>query len=221
VRISNDLQDDAFISISDWIASEISLSISTKMDDVILNGDGTQAMGGATGFLTSFAANTAGVFTAAGGHTTLDAITANDLTNFMGTLPAFAVPGATFVCNQQFATSVLLRLQLAGGGNTFASIASPGSTVVPSFLGVPVSVSQKMPSLASASGKIGLLYGNFKLGLFVGTRKAMEIRKSSDRYFDTNQLGILANERVAVSAHGFVSPIDSTKPGPVIAFKVA
>jgi HK97 family phage major capsid protein len=222
-RCSNEWLEDAAYAVGDLLMREISLAMATKEDDTILNGDATQSYGGIAGFLdsTKLGTATASVVTAAGGHTTLDAITMKDMLNFMGALPQYALNGAVFVCNQQWANGVFLNLQAVGGGNTLGTIAagSGGSGGTPKrFLGFPVYVSQKMPSLSSPSGKYGCLFGNFNMALAFGERRALTVKKSTDRYFDTDTLGILSSQRVALNVHDVGS---TSTPGPVVALKVA
>jgi HK97 family phage major capsid protein len=220
IRVSNELLEDAVVDVADLIAREIALAMATKEDDCVLNGDGTSTYGNIVGLLdsTKLGTSTAPVFTATG-HTTLDAITLKDILNFMGVLPQYALDGAVFICNQQFATSVFLQLQANGGGNTLSSIAygNNGAPTPTKFLGFPVIVSQKMPSLSSPSGKYGCLFGNFNKSVAFGERRGLVMRKSAERYFDSDTLGILATQRIAINVHDVGT---TSVPGPIVALKV-
>jgi HK97 family phage major capsid protein len=215
IRVSNELLEDAVVDVGDLIMREIALAMATKEDDCILNGDGTNTFGKITGFLdsTKLGASTAAasVFTATG-HATLDAVTLKDLTNFIGYLPQYALDGAVFICNQQFATSVFGQLMASGSGNTLSTLAygSNGQATPKRFLGFPIIVSQKMPSLSSPSGKFGCLFGNINLSLAFGERRGLTVKRSTERFMDTDQLGILATQRVAITVHGIGSPITTT-----------
>jgi HK97 family phage major capsid protein len=220
IRVSNELLEDAVVDVGDLIMREIALAMATKEDDLILNGDGTQSSGGITGLLdsTKLGTTTGSVFTATG-HTTLDAITLKDILNFMGILPQYALDGAVFICNQQFATSVFGQLMANGGGNTLSTIAygNNGAPTPKRFLGVPIYVSQKMTSLSSPSGKFGCLYGNINKAVAFGERRGLTVKRSTERYMDLDQLGILATQRIAVTVHDTGS---TSVPGPVVALKV-
>jgi hypothetical protein len=135
----------------------------------------------------------------------------NNIMLFMSTLPFYALRGAKFFCSLQFARAVFLRLMVAGGGNSLDTLMNAGMVDANGtplrYLGVPIVISQKMPLLASPSGKIGCLYGNAKLGIAFGDRRQMTIRKSLERYFDTDQIGILGTERISIVAHGTYAPV--------------
>ena len=83
---------DALVNIADYLTQEIAYAFASKEDDMLFLGDGSSTYGGVNGLVTKFATATAGVFTATG-HTTLDTLTATDLTGWMGLLPQYAVPG--------------------------------------------------------------------------------------------------------------------------------
>lgn len=81
-----------------------------------------------------------------------------------------------------------------------------------------------MPSLASPSGKYGCLYGNMKLGMVFGDRRQVTIRKSLERYFDSDTTGILGTERISIVPHGTLLPITGATGlaanGPIVALKI-
>jgi HK97 family phage major capsid protein len=218
IRVSNELAEDALISLADWIVFEIAYAFAQKEDDCGWNGDGSGTFGGVQGlFPTTSTTNigSAGVYTATG-HTTLDTITLTDLHLLQGLLPQYAWTGAQWYCTQQFYASIILRLMAAGGGNTIATL-NAGASADLRFLGFPVVISQKMPNLASASGKYACVFGRLEMAVAYGDRRQVTIRRSDDRYFDTNQIGLLGNQRFDIVTHDLGT---STTVGPIVTLKM-
>jgi HK97 family phage major capsid protein len=89
------------------------------------------------------------------------------------------------------------RLADAAGGNTTQNIM--GGTG-PSFLGFPVVWVQVMNSTLSAQTSTeGLCYfGDLRQAIKLGTRRGMAISTSVDRYFETDEIGIKATQRLDI-----------------------
>jgi hypothetical protein len=82
--------------------SEIAYAFASKEDDCGFNGDGTSTYGGIRGLtvLAIDGSHNAGKYTAASGHNTFATLDNADLTNLIGTLPQYALPGAKFYVSQ-------------------------------------------------------------------------------------------------------------------------
>lgn len=211
VLMSTEISDDAIINIADWIVSEIAYAFSSKEDDCGFLGDGTSTYGGITGLANKFA-GLAGLFTATG-HATFDVITATDISSTMALLPQYALPGAKFYCSQYAFALMFERLVAAAGGN---SIATLGGEVQYRYLGVPIVISQKLPS-TTPTGKIGLYYGDLTKAAALGERRQVSIKRSDDRYFDTDQIGLMGTERFDINVHDVG---DTATGGPIVAMKM-
>lgn len=214
VRISTELGEDAIINVADWITNEIAYAFASKEDDCGFSGDGTSTYGGIRGLSPLFldTTHTAGLFTATG-HATFDAITATDISSTMALLPYYALPGAKFYCSQYAFALMFERLVAAAGGN---SIATLNGEVQYRYLGVPIVISQKMPS-TTPTGTIGLYYGDLAKAAAMGERRQVNIMRSEHRYFDTDQIGLLGTERVDINVHDVGS---TTVAGPIVAMKM-
>ncbi len=213
IRLSTELSDDAIINVADWITSEIAYAFASKEDDCGFNGDGTSTYGGTTGFTQKFLGSaTAGVYTASG-HATFDALTATDIETMRALLPFYALPNAKFYCSQYAFALCFERLIAAGGGN---SIATLNGEIVYRYLGTPIIISQKMVS-TTPTGKIGILYGDMAKAAALGERRQVSIKRSDERYFDTDQIGIMGTERIDVNVHDVG---DGTTAGPMVALKM-
>jgi HK97 family phage major capsid protein len=215
VRLSTELADDAIINVADWLTQEIAYAFASKEDDCGFSGDGTSTYGGIRGLSVLFAdaTHTAGLYTATG-HATFAAIDATDLTSLMGLLPAYALPGAKFYCSQFAFASTIERLVATAGGN---SIATLDGSVQYRYLGFPVVISQKMQGASSPSGKIGFYFGDMRKAAALGERRQVSIKRSDERYFDTDQIGLMGTERIDVNVHDLG---DTTNAGPLVALKI-
>ena len=211
-RFSTEIAEDAVISIADWITQEIAYAFASKEDDCGFNGDGTSTYGGIVGLTATSKVGSAGVFTATG-HATFDVITATDLESMRALLPFYALPNAKIYCSQYAFALCFERLVAAAGGN---SIATLDGQVVYRYLGTPIVISQKLPS-TTPTGKIGILFGDLNLSSAMGERRGVTIRRSDDRYFDSDQVGILGTERFDINNHDVG---DSTNAGPIVALKM-
>jgi HK97 family phage major capsid protein len=212
-RISTELSEDAMTNIADWIAGEIAYACASKEDDCGFLGDGTLTYGGIQGLKTLFVTNTAGVYTATG-HTTFDALTMKDITLWMGYLPQFALPNAKFYCSQTFFSSVFLQLAGTGGGNTLRTIADGMGY---QFLGRPVVISQKLPTTASVTGSLVAYYGDLEKAAMFADKRQVTIKRSNERHFDTDQVGIAGKERFDIVVHDVGT---SSIIGPLVALKM-
>jgi len=56
-------------------------------------------------------------------------------------------------------------------------------------------------------------FGDLRLASAMGERRQMTIRRSAERYFDSDQLGILSTERIDIVNHDMGS---ATVPGPLV-----
>jgi HK97 family phage major capsid protein len=115
---------------------------------------------------------------------------------------------------------VFARLRAAGGGNSIPTLTNQNPLLGPQrFLGFPVIVSQKMPFYggSSPSGKIVCFFGRMDMAVMMGQRREITINRSNDRFFDSDQIGLLGTERIDIVAHDLGS---STTAGPLVALKM-
>jgi len=213
-RMSSEIAEDAVINMADWLAREIAYAFAVKEDDCGFNGDGTSTYGGITGVRTKIidGNHTAGAKDAASGNDTFAEITATDLATVMGALPKYALRNAKFYCSQPAFSLVFERLVAAAGGNTVDTLAG---SVQPRYLGYPIVISQSMPtSTGDLSNVAMLLFGDLRLAATMGVRRDVTVALSTDRYFDTDQIGIRGTERFDINVHDLG---DTSTAGPIVA----
>lgn len=217
-RISNELAEDAIVSVADYLSTEAAYAIASKIDDCGFSGDGTSTYGGIVGLKNAFVTNTAGIYQTATGHTTYDSITIKDIALWKGYLPAYALPNAKFYCSQSFYTAVFMQLAASGGGNKMADIANENINY--RWLNTPIVITQKLPTLPTGSivNTIVAYYGDLSKAAFYGAKRDISVQRSTERYFENDQTALRATCRFDVVVHD----VGTTQvTGPLVALKMA
>lgn len=213
-RMSNEIAEDAIVAIADWLVAEIAYAFASKEDDCGFNGDGSASFGGTRGItvLATDGTHNASKFTAASGHNAFNLLTIADITGCMGTLPQYAIANAKWYISQQGFFQCIANLMAAAGGNRL-DILSQG--LEKRLLGFPVVISQKLPiTAASQTTKAMFFFGDLAKAAMLGERRGVTIRRSTERYFENDQIGLLGTERIDVNVHDFG---DNTNAGPLVA----
>jgi len=212
---SNELDDDAIISLADDLASEIAYAFALKEDQCGFTGDGTSTYSGITGVVNRLASGSyaGSVYTAATGHTAYSSLTLADFHGLTGLLPLYANPGAKFYCSNVAWANSMERLAYAGGGNTRTDI---GGKMVPTFLGYPVELVQVMNTTTTAQTSTTgiILFGNLSMAAVMGTRRELTIETSNQVAWTTDQIAIKGSQRFDINVHDTGS---ASVAGPVVA----
>lgn len=195
-QISQELQDDALISVVDDAVSEISYALAEKEDAETINGDGTSAYGGVMGLLSSLGA--AGVVSAASGHDTWGELDVADFTSAMGRLPDKYTRDTSWVCSSNFYWTAMAKVLLSGGGNSIADLQA--GTNGAQFFGRPVYFTDKMPRVTATSTK-SALYGTFSMGAILGDRTGIAVGRSEDYQFLQDMTTLKASTRYDIKVH--------------------
>jgi len=210
IPVSNKLlsitNQGGIIRLGDFIAESFGRALAKAEDLSGFIGDGTSTYFGFTGLVNSLKnlggtyANTAGlqVATGTGYGTNWASVTVADIAALIGRLPEYALGGAKFYCSQAFYGQVLLRLKVAGGGNTIPTLGAGGLQY--DFLGFPVVITQVMPS-ASAVNQVALLFGDLQRSSKMGQQQSMQIATSTEYGFATNETYFRAIEDIAIVNH--------------------
>lgn len=214
-RLSTELAEDAIISIADDLASEMAYAFAQKEDDCGWNGTGTSTYGGIIGVRTKIidGTHTASVVDGVSGHDTFAEIDATDLANVMAKLPKYAEKNAKWYCSQVAWALVFQRLIAAAGGNSIGDLT--GGKPARSYLGYPVVIDQSLPTATSdISDTAMLFFGDLALAATMGERRGITVKTSGERYFEFDQIGVQATERVDINVHDLGS---NSVAGPLIA----
>ncbi len=216
-RYSSEIAEDAVINIADRLVSEIAYAFAVAEDNALFIGDGTSTYQGISGLYRRFFDANVGTFigapSAASTHNTWAEIDADDIDTLIGTLPAYARPGAQFYIAPTGKVLVFDPLLRAAGGNTQGDV----SNGMPAkYMGYPINeivALQQVPTY-DFDEKPMLYFGHMQLAASMGSRRGMTLATSSDVYFTTDEIAIRGTERFDINVHSIG---DGTTAGPLVA----
>lgn len=215
VVVASELLADSVVSISDWLAAELALTLSNAVETVAWNGNPSNAPAVAGlvttytgGLLAGSAATYAASLVTAAGDTPEEVTKANMLA-MIAKMPQHSRSGAKWYCSPYFFATCMQNLDLNQGG----SAGMTGGMGL-SFLGSEVVLTDQLPAGTDSTGVVMCVYGNLMNSSIYGTRAGIEIASSDQVNFLSDQTVIRAVARVAISHHTIGS---DTVAGPVIA----
>ncbi len=202
VVVASELLQDSIVSIADFVAAELGLSLANAVEAAAWSGNPSNAPGVA-GLVTSYAGGlikqtssaydyAASLVTAAGD--TPDEVTKANLLAMMAAVPQHSRQGAKWFCSPFFFATCMQALDLNQGGSVGLS-QGMGLT----FLGSPVVLTDRLPSGADSTGVVMALYGNMANSSYYGIRQGIEIASSDQVNFLSDQTVIRAVARVAIT----------------------
>lgn len=210
-RMSNEIAEDAVISVADWLVGEIAYAFALKEDDCGFNGDGTSSFGGIRGLTTLAVDGNHNACKVTASSATWTSLTIKDVTGLMGTLPQYALPSAKFYMSQQAFFQIVGSITAGAGGNRLDVLTEE---VRKRLLGYPVVIAQKLPIATPGSGKAMLFFGDLAKAAAMGERRGVTIKRSDHRYFENDQIGLLGTERFDINVHDMG---DNVTAGPLVA----
>ena len=214
-RMSSELAEDAVIDLAEDMAMEFAQAFAYEEDRVAFNGTGLSTDGGIHGICAKIVAN-GDTFKSwvdpATGHDTFAEIDANDIGAVMGACPTYAKINAKFFCSGVCADAVFGRLMAAGGGNRAVDLSE---RMVRRYLGYEIVESQVLEtSTDTVNDKPFLLFGDLSRAMAFGERRGIMINSSSERYFENDQIGVKATERIDIVTHDVGT---ASQAGPIVA----
>ena len=215
VVVASELLADSVVSISDWLAAELALTLSNAVETVAWNGNPSNAPAVAglvttyTGGLLAGSAATYAASLVTGAGDTPEEITKANMLAMIAKMPQHSRSGAKWYCSPYFFATCMQNLDLNQGG----SAGMTGGMGL-SFLGSEVVLTDQLPAGTDSTGVVMCVYGNLMNSSIYGTRAGIEIASSDQVNFLSDQTVIRAVARVAISHHTIGS---DTVAGPVIA----
>lgn len=212
--LSSEIAEDAVIDLADWIAQEFAYGFALFEDTAFFNGDATSTYQGIRGLSKLLLASSSlkGAVNAASTHDTMAEIDYIDIATLMAALPQYAKPRAKFYCSSVFLELVFNRIKANAGGNTIPILGeAPGNN----YLGYPIVVSQVLEtSTGTINGTPYCFFGDLTKSSALGDRRQTRIKRSDERFIDTDQIAILGTERIDI-VHNDIG--DANTAGPVVA----
>lgn len=214
-RISNELNEDAIVSIADDIAVEIARAFAYAEDVAGFTGTGLSTQGSITGVTTKLkAAAGTPTTTSAGGvivgtGNLMSEITLADFNSVVGVCPDYALGNAKWYCSPLFFANVMQRLAYAAGGNTTGNITGGTSR---EFMGYPVELPNVLPT-TDANSQILCLFGDLSGAASFGDRRSTTIAFDTSLYFNYDQIAVKGTERLDIVVHDVGT---TTTAGPIV-----
>jgi len=215
-QISQELNDDALISMADFVFAEMAYALAQQEDNEYINGTGAAATYfGVQGLLSSI--GSAAVSQAATGHDTWAELDMGDVMACVGLLPdRYFDSNVGWICSYSFFNQVFARLAFAGGGVSASEILS-GTGNVRSFAGYPVYLTSKMPTSGTAA-TVCALFGNFAKSAVLADRGGISLNRSDDFAFQADLISFKATTRYDIRVH---EPGTASAVGGYVALKTA
>lgn len=213
-EISQELIDDAIVSVADNAFSEMGYALALKEDEEFIDGNGTSSYGNVRGIKNRLQAG--GVSTAATGHDTWAELDMADVTAWLGLLPDRFDRMPSIICSRAFYWNVLLRLELQAGGNNVQSL-QQGDGGTRTFAGYPVYFTHFMPT-STAAATVCAFFGDFSMGVILADRMGLRIARDDSIGFLRDVSTLKATSRYDFNVY---EPGTATLAGAYVGLKTA
>lgn len=214
--ISNELSEDAVISIADMLTRSIAYQFARNEDLAGFIGDGTSTYGGIVGLASAL--GSASKVTATSNQT-FGALTMANFEACVGLRKMWAGSSPAWYISQVGWANSMQRLMDAYSGNTILTIAdgSAGGIGMPrlTFLGFPVVISQVLEARTTGTtGGTACFFGDLNQGVMMGTHRGLSVQTDQSLYFNYDAIAVRATERYDINVH---DRGDSTTAGGIVA----
>jgi HK97 family phage major capsid protein len=196
-KISQELVDDALISIVDNLVQEMAYALALQEDNEFINGNGTSTYGLVRGLLNQLGAG--GTLTAPTGDSTWALLDLDDFTATMGKLPSRFNRDPVWICSSEFYHTAMLNV-LSGAGGATVEMLQGGDRGRRSFLGYPVFLTSWMPT-ATAVSQVCALFGSFRMGAILADRTGVRIARDDSIGFSRDMVTLKATTRYDIRVH--------------------
>ena len=177
-RVSTELNSDAIAAWAQYLVEEFGNAIGLKEDDCGIGAaDGSSAWAGMKSISQVLVdgAHAAGAISAASTHKTALTLDQTDVSSMLGALPEQYWPGARVYCSGYTFSVCLCRLAGVAGANVETGIGGL------SYLGIPVSITPKLPGAGDQSGKVMMIFGNLSKTIALGSGRELTVGTATDR----------------------------------------
>jgi len=216
--VTKELDEDAIVSIGDWLMGEMAYALAAKEDDCGFNGDGTSTYGMITGLKNALGASCK--VTQITSNTWAAQVLA-DINALMAKIPDYTIPlDLKFYCNKAYFHSVLERLAMASGGASATEIVN--GVQQGKFFGYPVIFVSSMPRVSATTG-IVCYFGDLGRACKMGVRRGVTMSQTDQgvvggvELFTTDEIGLKATERFDINVHERGTSTASDAGGPIAA----
>lgn len=219
--VSNELNEDAMVSIGDYVAGEIGKAFALKEDQAGFIGDGTSTHVGIQGVAYILQNGTSGKQYFDANLTAFADLTIDDIHTTMSLLPQYADSQNCAWYMHKTVWHGMFEPVLSALGGTTVSEVQAGYGRTPMLLGYPVRYTQVMPSAIAADTAMAV-FGDLSLAATLGDRSETSIVVDASAtvggvsMFETDSLAVRGTQRLDINVH---DTGDATTTGPVVALR--
>jgi HK97 family phage major capsid protein len=182
-----------------------------KEDEEAILGDGTSTYGMVQGIRNAIALATASIYTPTDDHDSWDELTLADHFGAMSLLAdKYRGLPLSWLCSGPYKWQVFDRLSLSQGGTVPSDVVN--GMRVPTFLGYPVVVSDRMPT-SSAVSQVSAIFGAFENAGVIGERAGIRIAVSEHVAFTSHRIAVRGTTRYDINVH---EAGDTTTAGAIV-----
>ncbi|MEO0966224.1 MAG: phage major capsid protein [Planctomycetota bacterium] len=211
-----ELEQDALVAIAELLLDEMSLGFAIAFDEDGLVGDGTEDFDNEVGLATLLVelygiGGGKGLIRATGsdaGHWAK--FTKNNLLKLRGAARHVRPGQGAYYCSNEFFFDVMVPIITDAGGRT--QMESNTGQIQLQFFGTPVEITPVMPR-EEAADQVAVLYGDIYQSSTMGARTSMNVKTSTDAFFTSDEVGVMATQRADIVHHDFGT---AEEPGPVV-----
>ena len=194
--VSSELNEDSVISVAEMLARSVAQTFATQEDSAGFLGDGTSTYGGIVGLAGALAA---GSKVTATSLQTFGTLTTAFFENVVGSAKMWMNSKPKWYISQQGWANSMQRLLDAVGGNAIQDLANGAPKM---FLGYPVQISQVLESRTTGTtGLPACYFGDLQQGVYLGTRRGINVVADSSIYFTQDSIAVRATERFDINVH--------------------
>ena len=224
-RMSNELNDDAVISVGSDTADQMARAIAYKIDLCGWTGTGTSTYSGIVGVSPAMAtlySAAAGVGQVLGAGNLFSEIIAGNILEMIGKCPTYARARGKFYCSPVVAYAVLARLAAAQGGSP--SIELINGFPMMRFWGYPVEMVEVLPTVDTTVSTEIMFFGDLSQAADFGSRNQVGIATSDsaviggESTFEQDEIAMRGTTRFDINVHDVGS---STVAGPMVSLITA
>lgn len=196
--ISSELEEDAAIAIGAYVADEIARAHAKAEDDAGYLGDGSATYWNFTGIKNALAA---GSKVTSADHNLASEQDMSDFAAVAGALPDWADTADTaWYCSRWYYYNAMVYAAMSAGGATALEVSQNVMRTNKTFLGYPVRWYTSMPT-SDANTQINAILGDMRQSVLLGDRRQLDVVRSNEVYFTSDQIGIRSRERVDIVCH--------------------
>ena len=216
---SRELEEDSLSALGEIIGVSVVRSMAKKEDEIGFVGDGTSTYFGMTGICQALfdvdptIGNIEALYVGTGNL--YSELTLDDFEGVVAIAPDDVDDDAQWYVHRRFSFRVMHKLARAAGAADMLSILSNVKRRY--YLGYPVEFVHAMP-YEQANSQICALFGDLRLGAYLGQRRGMFLERSNDVFFQNYKAAILAGQRIDVNAFGVG---DTSEAGPIVGLVTA